>query len=69
MTNCIKQSKERLTYENIKSIAIKWAANSGKMVFLYRNPDGTFGFMEIDCTDAKSFEPLEYIHPLQSNPT
>ena len=62
--NCFKQSQERLSYENIKSIAIKWAANSGKVVFIYRTTSRTFGFMEVDCPEAKEFEPLEFVHPV-----
>jgi|GEM_PF-3120662 len=65
--NCIKQSKERLNYDNIKRIAIKWAAMENTEVFLYRNTEGDFGFMAVDDPEAERQTPVEYVHPLQSN--
>lgn len=63
--NCIKQSKERLNYDNIKRIAIKWAARENTEVFLFRDQEGIFRFMAVDDPEAAQQTPLEFIHPLQ----
>lgn len=65
--NCLKQSKERLSYDNIKRIAIKWAAMENTEVFLFRDQEGIFRFMAVDDPEAEQQTPVEYIHPLQSN--
>jgi hypothetical protein len=64
---CLQQSKERLNYDNIKRIAIKWAAQENKELFLFRHQEGIFGFMAIDDPEAAKQTPIEFIHPLQSN--
>jgi len=62
---CQQQSKERLNYDNIKRIAIKWAAMENTEVFLFRNQEGIFRFMAVDDPEAAQQTPLEFIHPLQ----
>ena len=61
---CMKQSIERLNYDNIKQIAIKWAAKENTEVFIFRHQEGTFGFMAIDNPEASKQTPIEFIHPL-----
>jgi hypothetical protein len=61
---CLKQSKERLNYDNIKQIAIKMAGQENQEYFLFRHQEGIFGFMAVDDPQASEQTAIEFIHPL-----
>lgn len=61
---CLQMRKERSEYDNIKKLARAWAKNENEIVFIYKNEDGTYGFMPLDCPEAKEKEAIEFISPL-----
>ncbi len=47
--------------ERIRGLAKAWAKNEGKTVAMYKNADGTYGFMSAELVIDKHIE--EYITP------
>ena len=62
---CSQIRKERSGYDNIKRLAKAWAKADNKVVLIYKNPDGSYGFMGAGCPEALSREAIEYVSPLQ----
>jgi hypothetical protein len=62
---CCQQKLERSSYENIKSLAVKFSKEIGKIVIIYQQQPGIFSFIEYDTPEAAGRIPIEYISPLQ----
>ena len=62
--NCLKQSQERLSYENIKTLAIKFAALQNVELYIYKTAESIYSFAPIEEETFIS-KAIEFISPVQ----
>jgi len=66
---CKGQTIERSNYDNIKKIAQSFALSEKQIVCLYKDKEGRWSFMPINCPEFKTVSPKEFVSPLQRDAT
>jgi len=62
--SCLKQSQERLNYENIKSLAVRFSALENVELYIYKTVEGNYAFAPMEETTFIS-SAIEFISPVQ----